>query len=202
MKPHKILLCGDSFAADWSSQYPNSRGWPNLLAQRHRVTNLAQAGCSEYRIYLQLASQDLTQYSAVIVSHTSPYRIYVADHPVHDKHSLHAHSDLIYSDVKEHAFNNPELQPLVDYFEKWFDLGHARFVHALICEKIDRMVKDSGCAHVHLVNLEWKDLYQFDSMIDLGDRFQIQPGQINHYDLQTNLEIFQMIDLFLEDQIQ
>ena len=49
----KILICGDSFAADWTVKYPG-QGWPNMLAEIHEVTNLAQAGCSEYKILKQL----------------------------------------------------------------------------------------------------------------------------------------------------
>jgi hypothetical protein len=29
----KILIIGDSFAADWSVKYNDYAGWPNLLAQ-------------------------------------------------------------------------------------------------------------------------------------------------------------------------
>jgi len=46
----KILICGDSFAADWTVKYPG-QGWPNMLAQQHEIVNLAQAGCSEYKIF-------------------------------------------------------------------------------------------------------------------------------------------------------
>lgn len=195
-------MCGDSFAADWSQQFPDQTGWPNLLADCHGVTNLAQAGCSQYRIYQQLVSQDLASYDAVIISHTSPYRIYVANHPIHSKDSLHANSDLIYSDVKEHAGNHPELQSLVDYFERWFDLEQARFMHGLLCEHMDRMVRQCGRAWLHLINLPWQDLYQFDHMIDLGSRFPVQPGLTNHYDTKTNQDIFRMVNQWVNDQFQ
>ena len=63
----KILICGDSFAADWTIKYPDKKGWPNLLAEHHNVINLAQAGCGEYKILLQLLSVDFTQFDQIIV---------------------------------------------------------------------------------------------------------------------------------------
>jgi hypothetical protein len=48
----KILICGDSFAADWSKKY-NSIGWVNMIENDHIITNIAEAGVSEYKIYKQ-----------------------------------------------------------------------------------------------------------------------------------------------------
>ena len=102
----KVLICGDSFAADWTVKY-TGKGWPNLIAENYTVTNLAQAGCSEYKIYLQLASANLDQYDAIIVSHTSPNRLPVEVHPVHSNDPLHKNSDLIYTDLKGHIDTHP-----------------------------------------------------------------------------------------------
>ena len=52
----KILIVGDSFAADWAIKYKSISGWPNLLAEKFEVVNLAQAGVSEYKIYQQVLS--------------------------------------------------------------------------------------------------------------------------------------------------
>ena len=54
----KILIVGDSFAADWSVKYNDYHGWPNLLAQKFEVTNLAKAGVGQYKIYKQLQNID------------------------------------------------------------------------------------------------------------------------------------------------
>ena len=54
-----LLIIGDSFAADWSVKYADKKGWPNFLAEKYSVTNLAQAGCSEYKIKKQLDSVNL-----------------------------------------------------------------------------------------------------------------------------------------------
>jgi hypothetical protein len=57
----KLLICGDSFAADWTVKV-KEKGWVNLLAQDYKVTNLAQAGCSEYKILKQLQSVNLDKF--------------------------------------------------------------------------------------------------------------------------------------------
>ena len=48
-----ILICGDSFAADWTKKY-NGNGWVNMLCNDFNITNVAEAGVSEYKIYQQL----------------------------------------------------------------------------------------------------------------------------------------------------
>ena len=48
----KILIAGDSFAADWTVKY-KGEGWVNTLCKDYDVTNVAQAGVSEYKIYNQ-----------------------------------------------------------------------------------------------------------------------------------------------------
>ena len=55
----KILIVGDSFAADWSIKHKECNGWVNMLCDDFFVTNIAQAGVSEYKIYKQLLSQDI-----------------------------------------------------------------------------------------------------------------------------------------------
>jgi hypothetical protein len=96
----KILIIGDSFSSDWSKKYKDYPGWPNLLAQDFDMTNLSQPGCSEFRILKQLKSVDLNEYDFVIISHTSPSRIYTRQHPIHSGDPLHSESDLIFTDIE------------------------------------------------------------------------------------------------------
>ena len=46
-----VLICGDSFAADYSPKYPDKLGWPNLLAALTKPINgtktLSGNECSE-----------------------------------------------------------------------------------------------------------------------------------------------------------
>lgn len=168
----KILITGDSFSADWTKKY-TGQGWPNLLAQQHNVVNLSQAGCGEYKIYQQLAGQDFSNYDCVIVSHTSPYRIHTMYHPVHNKDQLHHNSDFIYEDVKAHG-----LTGMTEYFEKYFDLDYAKFVHHAICNQIDQLTKSTTV--LHIAHIDWSDLYPFE-LLNFQDIYKKHSGLLNHY---------------------
>ena len=97
----KILVVGDSFAADWTKKYPEGHGWVNLLSAEYAVTNLAQAGVGEYKILQQIKSvPDIQMFDLVLISHTSPYRIHTRKHPVHHADPLHNHADLIMEDIE------------------------------------------------------------------------------------------------------
>lgn len=195
----KILIAGDSFSADWSKKYPACLGWPNMLSDDYQITNLSQAGCSEYKIYLQMTSTDLAAYDAIIISHTSPYRWYVKDHPVHAKDKLHHASDLIYNDVAAHVSAHPELEPIVVFFEKYFDLEHAKFVHNLICEKIETLIPLSMRV-MHIQNFDSTGMYQFKNFMDFYPTFQSHSGLINHYSDHGNKIIAKQLKHWLDSQ--
>jgi hypothetical protein len=173
----KILIAGDSFAADFTIKYPGS-GWPNVLASEFNVTNLAQAGCGEYKILLQLKSQNLHEYDVVIVSHTSPYRLHTLFHPIHHQDLLHHNSDFLYADVVAHNIDS-----IREYFEKYFDLDHAQFVHNLICKEIAELVRP--IPHIHMIHMDCS--YKFDNLLNCEPLYQKHPGFQNHYNELGNL---------------
>jgi hypothetical protein len=182
----RILITGDSFAADWQKKYPEQIGWPNLLSNLHAVTNLAQAGCSEYRIYKQIISSDLDQFDFIIVSHTSPYRIYTEYHPNRVDDVLHGHCDLLYSDIEELAKTNPEYLSAVEYFKKFFSLEYADFCHKLILDKINALLENRQAIHLsHIV--------QTTNSINFSDLFKTHRGLINHYNDEGNQIIYKKI---------
>ena len=168
-------------------KYPDKKGWPNFLADEHNVMNLAQAGCGEFKILKQLQSVTLSNFDKIIIAHSSPFRLYVKNHPVHTD-QLHRNCDLIYSDIKEHAKNNEKLLPLVDYFENYFDLDHAIDIHNIVCEKIDQITKTFE--PIHITGFEWDGLYQFDNMLNFNYIFKKYRGIINHYSLEGNNEVY------------
>ena len=186
-----ILICGDSFAADWQVKYPDQQGWPNQLALQHRVINLAQAGCSEYKILLQLLSADLPSYDRIIVSHTSPYRLYVTEHPVHHRDPLHHNSDLIYTDLKEHSNTHTNLGPIIEYFERYADTDHMKFMHRLLCQHIDQLLTPYPTTHI--TNLDWSNLYLFPNMLNFEGLFATNRGLMNHYNAEGNQHILDRI---------
>ena len=169
----KLLICGDSFAADWTVKYP-VRGWPNMLAEQYQVTNLAQAGCGEYKIHQQLQSADLGSYDYIIVSHTSPYRLHTQFHPIHYQDVLHKNCDFLYEDVRAH-----KLKSVTEHFERYFDLEQAKFVQTLICERIDQETRTFPV--LHIAHIDWTDLYAFPGMINFGALHQKHSGNANHY---------------------
>jgi hypothetical protein len=186
-----VLICGDSFAADWSSKYPTKLGWPNLLAKDFTITNLAQAGCSEYRIWQQIKSAQLDQFDYIIISHTSPYRLFVRNHPVHTKDVLHHSSDLIYNDIKDHAKSNQQLNSIVDYFENYVDLDYLADIHYLICQEIDQLT--ATLPVLHLTNMDWHKFYQFDPMITFEKFYSTDPTAMNHYSDRDNYIIYEQL---------
>lgn len=194
----KILICGDSFAADWTVKY-TGEGWPNLLAKDYSVTNLAQAGCSEYKIYKQLVSVDLNLFDYIIVFHTSPNRIYTSRHPVHSDDLLHGNSDLLYADIKEHSKTNKELIPIVEFFEQHFDVDHAIFSHNLLCKFIGELCEPYNT--LHATGFDYKKLYQFNNtLLDYSGLAEPKLGNINHFSNKSNILIFNDIKSRL-DQI-
>lgn len=195
----KILIAGDSFAADWTIA-KDVVGWPNLLANEFDVTNVAQAGCSQYKIYKQLLSVDLSKFDAVIIAHTSPNRIYVKDHPVHYSSVLHKNSDLIYSDIKEHSVTNKKLQPIIDYFENYFDVDYAQFTHTLICKEIDALLSTFEGKTIHLTGFDWATLYQFKDLQVFANIAIHDQGLANHFDLAGNEKVYQTVKRLLLEE--
>lgn len=194
----RVLICGDSFAADWTVKYVGC-GWPNMLAKKYQVTNLAQAGCSEYKILKQLESTDFNQYDRIIVSHTNPYRIYVERHPIHHNDPLHKNCDLIYLDLKEHMDTHPEVVPIIDYFEKYFSFEQAREMHNLLCEKIENKLSHLGDNVIHVINANFDEhTYRFKNMINFEDLFVSNRGLFNHFDDYGNQQVFQKLVKKLE----
>lgn len=193
----KILICGDSFAADWTVKYPG-QGWPNILAEQYQVKNVAQAGCSEYRIYQQIKKENLKKFDAVIVWHTSPYRIPVPQHPVHGTDSLHHGSDFLYADVASMAKTRPELQCVVDYFEKYFDIEHAKFVYSMTVEKIAALTQ----AHPNVIHIAAQtDLeYPGVDLLDFYDIWQQHSGLMNHLDTMGNKIVLEKIKEKINEQ--
>ena len=136
----KVLIVGDSFAADWAIKYPAGKGWPNLLAKHVCLVNLAQAGCSQYRIIQQLKSANLDDFDWIIVCHTSPHRIVTRQHPIHVD-GLQACSDLIFADLEYHQKNlgqakNPSLTSAYDFFRFHYDEGFQDFVYDAVLRSI------------------------------------------------------------------
>ena len=176
-----ILILGDSFAADWSSK-SKSLGWVNKLSFGYDVTNLAQAGVSEYKIYLQLQSVNPNDYDYVIVSHTSAYRIPIQEHPIHKTDSLHSNCDIIYSDVEQHL-DNPIMKTAYDFYCEIFNPDYFVFVNELIFDKIYNTIPSAK-------HITFFDSFYDDRVLKYESTFLSHKGNANHLNIVGNEFIY------------
>lgn len=193
----KILIIGDSFAADWSVKYNDYPGWPTLLSHDYDITNLAQAGVSEYKILIQVESVCVKSYDLVIVSHTSPYRVHTYRHPVHSQDLLHSESDLILNDCEYHSKSvkhwfNRSLQHALGFFKYHFDEKYYETVYTLFRDKINSKLE--GVPVIVINNLP--NVLNFASepiVLDFCSLWNTEPGVVNHFSEQGNLQIYKTI---------
>jgi len=191
-----ILVIGDSFAADWSVKY-NVSGWPNLLAKEHKVTNLAQAGISQYKIYKQICSVKVEDYDLVIVSHTSPYRVHTRQHPVHSKDLLHRNADLIYNDILYHlntfkGWFNRRLRSAYRYFTDHYDIPYQEDIYKLLRKATNDCIKDVP----YIVVTNFSTLKEFKTeqhVLDISDICLKYPGKANHMSDEGNALTYKLI---------
>jgi len=176
-----LLIIGDSFAADWSSK-SNSLGWVNKLESDYDVTNLAQAGVSEYKLYLQLQSVNPKNYDQIIVSHTSAYRIPIEEHPIHKGDSLHNNCDIIFSDVKEHL-DNPIMKTAYDFYSEIFHADYFVFINELIYKEIHKITPNA-------LHITFFDSFYDDNVLKYETIFLKNRGNINHLNDVGNMIIY------------
>lgn len=181
----KLLIVGDSFSADWTKKYKNVSGWVNMLEDEFEVTNVAQAGVSEYKIYLQLQSINPNDYDYIIVSHTSAYRIPINEHPIHKKDSLHNNCDIIYSDVEQHL-DNSIMKTAYDFYCDIFNPDYFVFVNELIFDKIYNIIPKA-------IHITFFDSFYDDRVLKYENIFLNNKGNINHMDNVGNVIIFNSI---------
>jgi hypothetical protein len=185
LKKKKVLIAGDSFATDWTKKYEGI-GWVNMLENDFDVTNVAQAGVSEYKIHKQLQSVNVDEYDYVIVSHTSAYRIPVKEHPIHWDDKLHNQCDLIYSDLKNHEYNDL-VKIGVDFYENLFDVDYFVYIHKLILNDINQN-------YPNIINITFFDSFnQIDGIVNLEKVFHKNGGLINHLNDRGNEIVYKKI---------
>ena len=189
-KPIKILIAGDSFAAFW----PNAvNGWPNLLSQKYNVTNIAEAGVGEYKIWKQIKNANIDEFDLVIVSHTSPNRVHTIKHPIH-KTDLHKNCDLIYTDIEAHSnWFNPSLAAAKGWFEHHYDQEYQNDIYRLLRESI---LKNITKPYISLNNLEVSLPFVIEpNSIDFSKLWKTERGVVNHYTTAGNKTVFNAVDL-------
>lgn len=178
-----ILICGDSFAADWTPQHPQLHGWVNLLASEYDVTNLAQAGVGEYKILKQVRCQDLSKYDAVIVVHTSPNRVHVNYNPLHKDSVMHKDCDFIFADIIDSENKSLIVKAGIDYFKYVFDTEYYADIHSLMYDEIARITTSHKTLHLSFFEdmSADKNLYKI---------FQNHGGTMNHLSAHGNQLVY------------
>jgi hypothetical protein len=196
----KLLICGDSFAADWQIEYPDQKGWPNLLADKYTVTNIAQAAVGEYKIWQQIKSINLSKFDTVIISHSSPNRIHCKNHPIHANKVLHKDSDLIYNDLLAHDDSDCKLA--VKFFERYFEIDYYQDISNLICREILNILDQyPELNQIHLVNIKKKRLYDFlPGYYDINRIFVKHRGDMNHLTPTGNQLMFNQIEKMIAEK--
>lgn len=200
----KILIAGDSFAADWTVKYPLGKGWVNLLAEHHDVTNVAQAGVGEYKIHQQIQQQDnIDSYDVVIISHTSPYRVHTRRHPVHHQDLLHAKADLSMGDIRYHASRpksifNRALWSANRFFQDHFDSDYQEEIYRLLVNSIHDRLKNIRCIQVNNFICPVAFDTTAKDFVDLSEVQLAHPGTHNHLSDTGNKLVFDIIQSVLD----
>ncbi len=186
----KLLIAGDSFAADWTKKYKEVCGWVNMLELHYDVTNVAQAGVSEYKIYKQLEKIDTTKFDYIIVSHTSPYRIPIEEHPIHKNDLLHSNCDIIYSDASEYL-DNQIMKTAIDFYSNIFYPEWFVFVNDLTYKKIYELVPDA-------IHMTFFDNFYSDGVLKFENIFLQNRGNVNHMNKLGNEKIYDTINKIIK----
>jgi hypothetical protein len=184
----KILIIGDSFAANFDNSL---LGWPFLLKNNHNVTNLAQAGCGQYKILQQLRNTDPTQFSNIIISHTSSTRFHIEKNPFHTT-GTHIHSDLIYEDVL-----NKDPSDVRDHilflFEHVIDIDYQNFIYQAICREIAQLIQQVPTIHLNFFSKNSILKQQF-SVNECYQIWRKNTGTINHMSEKGNQIIYNLVE--------
>ena len=183
----KILVAGDSFAAQW----PGNNGWVKLLEKVYNVTNVAQAGVSEYKILKQLQKEKIDNFDCIIVSHTSPSRVHTLNHPLH-KEGLHKDCDLLYNDIDRTSLFNASLSAAKNYFKYHFDDQYYCDIYHLLRKEINNMLATKKYISVSHTDIAKLFIIE-DNHIDFSEFWQEHKGKENHYSKEGNQKLFNIV---------
>jgi hypothetical protein len=186
----KVLVAGDSFACSHKSETDNI-GWSELLKQDYEITNLAQAGVSEYKIYKQLESIDIRKFDNIIICHTSFFRIPIEEHPIYKTNKLHKNCDLIFTDVESKKGKSKKMKIAYEFFKEFFWDEYFIFSNSLIFEKIFQNTKNN-------IHITFFDNFYDNRVLNLKYIFENYRGDVNHLNKDGNTFVFETIKKLIE----
>jgi hypothetical protein len=204
-----LLIIGDSFASDWKPKYSWAQGWVNLLSKEFQIHNLAQAGVGEFKILQQLKKAQtcgpLSAYHAVIVCHTSPYRVHTRKHPVHHVDVIHKESDLMINDIQHHAvkpinwFNLP-LWSARRFFLDHYDIEYQETLYEILQNEIHKKIGDARCLSIKTSINRITIPQETNRILDIEPIEISFPGLCNHLSTEGNQKVCAMVSQALNAQ--
>lgn len=183
-----ILILGDSWSADWSEKNSEFKGWPELLATKYNVTNVSEAGVSQYKICKQIENSNYQDYDLIICSITSPNRIY-SKSKINKVSKFHKNCDLIFQDIEfavAQGDSTPEITSALNYFIYHWDKDYADFVHQLKVDWCYDHLKNYNTIFTSIIDDSKKFLPSDAIFIDGFEIFETYPGNINHLSEEGN----------------
>lgn len=183
----KILIAGDSFAAN----HTNQSSWNNLLSNDFLVDNVAQAGVGEYKILQQIKRACLQDYDFVIVSHTGPYRIHIPSHPIY-KTGYHKNCDIIINDIiGKPCWNNLKLFYAKKWVEHYYDETYQLDTYTLFRHEINRLIE---IPYISISHLDLKEITPIEEHhIDFSQLWEKERGEVNHYTSLGNRVVYENV---------
>lgn len=192
-----ILICGDSFAIDYKKynvEIPH-KGWPNYLADKHNVTNLATPGVGQWKIWKQVESANLENFDIVLVSIGSPNRVHCRTHPVH-KQGMFMESDLAWMDIDRSSWLNKALTTAKNWFVYFYDQQYQNELYEMITDKIINHIKHKK--YILVGHNESRTLdTDSENFINCNDLWNNERGKVNHYNHKAALQIVKRIEKHL-----
>lgn len=181
-----LLVCGDSFSANWPGKYP---GWCKLLEKDYNVVNRSQAGVSEYKILKQV--EQGVDFDFIIVSHTSPYRVHT-NNSIHST-ELHKNCDLLYNDVANKCgLINKKVRSAKLWFETHYDEDYQWDIYTLFRSKINELLKNKTYLSIsHLPAI--KSFFLEKQHLDCSYHWTNNKGIVNHYSQDGNEKLYRII---------
>lgn len=181
----KILILGDSFSC-YQKSIDDNIGWPELLKNDYEITNLAQAGVSEYKIYKQLESANLENFDNIIICHTSFFRIPIEEHPSYVNNKLHKNCDLIFKDVENKMRSDKKMKTAYNFFKDFFWDEYFIFSNKLIFEKIFENTKNN-------IHITFFNNFYDNRVTNFSEIFLHHRGMVNHLDKFGNYKMYMNI---------
>ena len=182
-----LALFGDSFGYQDSAEEFDS--WVTLLSKHYKIHNYCQAGSSQYKILKSIQLVDLDQYDHVVITHTSPGRVYVKYNPLHQNTTKHKDCDIILSDIENNSDRFSVACQL--YFKYIHDMDYAIDIHNMICKEIHELTQHHNPCHI--THFDYQSLYQFPGLINFHSMFRDNRGSVNHYNQIGNCRVYQTV---------